>query len=564
LLALFSLTATPVTALAGTASAPPRSSSVEEYQHVDAGNDGSLTLRANAPPAPAIYGTFRHFGIAIPLKQLFTNPFQRIQITYAAETPAGSAVRIDLRASVDGVHWSAWEIDLASGIHATFTKPMFFAQYRATLLSNGRRQPFVRALRLVPERGKAIYTTMSDDQPIAPTWKLRATREGLVGRHTANGHKIKPHDHFVSLPSWRALSPDGTTDYQVRITYNGRSSVAPVYDVGPWNVHDNYWDEQREKFADLPRGWPEDHAAYFDNYNGGRAEKGRVRFPTAVDIGDGVWWDDLGIKGDQATVEITFLWLGRDPLQPPPAEAAPPTAPPPAQAAPPPPPPAQAAPPTAPPPAQAAPPPPPPPAQAAPPPPPPAQAAPPPSAPPPAEAPQSPDPPPAEAAPPTPPPLAQAAPPPPAPPPAPIGETLVDDGMPTFHGQAAITWYHAPGTCGTNETALWTYTTPNPTESENVGRWQPNLPGEAMYDVYVAIPACKVKKPNTNSAHYLVQHRDGTAEITIDQAAMAGTWVLLGRFPFRAGDGGFVELRDVAGDAMRALWFDAVKWVPAQ
>ncbi len=518
LLALFSLTAPPLTALAGPASAPPPPSTFDEYQYVDVGDDGSLTLRSDAPPAPAIYGTYKHFGLAIPRKQLFTTPFQRIQITYNTQTPTGSAVRIDLRASADGVRWSAWEIDLASGMHTTFTKPMFFAQYRATLLSNGRRQPFVRDLQLAPQRGKAMFNIMSDDQPIAPTWKLRATREGLVGRHTANGHKIKRHDHFVSLPSWRALSPDGTTDYQVRITYNGRSSVAPVYDVGPWNIHDNYWDEQREKFADLPRGWPEDHAAYFDKYNGGRSEKGKVRFPTAIDIGDGVWWDDLGIKGDQATVEITFLWLGKDPLQPAPAEAPPP--------APVPPPPAAPAPP----------------------------------APPPAEAPPpAPPPPPAEA---TPPPASPPAPPPAAP--APIGETLVDDGMPAFKGQAAIKWYEGPHKCGTNDHALWTYTTPNPSESENVGRWQPKLPSEAMYDVYAAIPACKVKKPNTNSAHYLVQHRDGATEIVIDQTAAAGKWVLLGRFPFRAGDGGFVELRDIAGDSLRTIWFDAVKWVPAQ
>jgi hypothetical protein len=39
--------------------------------------------------------------------------------------------------------------------------------------------------------------------------------------------------------------------------------------------------------------------------------------------------------------------------------------------------------------------------------------------------------------------------------------------------------------------------------------------------------------------------------------------VLLGRFPFSAGEGGFVELRDVADDQMRTIWFDAVKWVRA-
>jgi hypothetical protein len=39
--------------------------------------------------------------------------------------------------------------------------------------------------------------------------------------------------------------------------------------------------------------------------------------------------------------------------------------------------------------------------------------------------------------------------------------------------------------------------------------------------------------------------------------------VLLGRFPFSAGEADFVELRDVAGDQMRAIWFDTVKWVRA-
>ena len=87
------------------------------------------------------------------------------------------------------------------------------------------------------------------------------------------------------------------------------------------------------------------------------------------------------------------------------------------------------------------------------------------------------------------------------------------------------------------------------------------LPSEALYDVYVAIPGCDNGHRNTISARYLVQHRDGTQEITINQAAAAGTWVLLGRFPFAAGDGGFVELRDITGDSMRTIWFDAVKWV---
>jgi hypothetical protein len=132
----------------------------------------------------------------------------------------------------------------------------------------------------------------------------------MVGYRTANGHVIRPRDRFVALPSWRNLSSKNGREYQVRITYKGRSAIAPVFDVGPWNTHDDYWNPNRERYQDLRRGWPQDHAAYFDGYRGGVAEKGRVTFPTAIDIGDGTWWDDLQITSGRAQVEVTFLWLG--------------------------------------------------------------------------------------------------------------------------------------------------------------------------------------------------------------------------------------------------------------
>lgn len=154
--------------------------------------------------------------------------------------------------------------------------------------------------------------------PVAPTFTIHATRLGMVGGRTTNGHIIQPHDHFVALPSPRALCSHGGYEYQVRITYNGRSAVAPVWDVGPWNTKDDYWSEDREMYKDLPRGWPQDHAAYFDGHNNGYAEHGYVRFPTAMDVADGIWWNELGIVGDQAVVDVTFLWLGEDPLAQPP------------------------------------------------------------------------------------------------------------------------------------------------------------------------------------------------------------------------------------------------------
>jgi hypothetical protein len=554
-LALLGNFAAPALARAGTAATLSQPMALAQRSGIQDSSDGSLKLLANAPPAPAIYGSFKHFGFAISPTQRFSTPFRSLQIDYAATTPTGSSVRVDARVSADGQRWSGWEIDLASGASASFELAALFAQYRVTLLAN-TGSPSVRVAQITPLRDPARYTAMADSQPVAPTWKVHATRQGMVGGRTANGHRITKRDHFVSLPSWRSLAPNGTNDYTVRITYNGRTSVAPVYDVGPWNAHDDYWNEQRQRYADLPRGYPEDHAAYFDGYNGGRAEQGRVRFPTAIDVGDGAWWDDLGIKGDRAVVEVTFLWLGSDPLAAPPpappaAEPVPPAAEP-AEPAPPAPAPEAPAPPAepAPPAAEPAP------AQPTPEPPPPATPAPIPATPAPAAA--------AESA------AAETAPPPPEAPapaaepaPAPPVEVLVDERGSNFKGQATIKWYDGPKECGAGGSALWTFTTTNADESENTGRWQPALPDEALYDVYVAIPTCAGRKPNTGSARYLVQHRDGAHVAVVDQAAKAGDWVLLGRFPFSAGAGGFVELRDVTGDSMRTIWFDAVKWVRA-
>jgi hypothetical protein len=63
-------------------------------------------------------------------------------------------------------------------------------------------------------------------------YSVFATREGLVGHTTANGHKIVARDHFVALPSRRGLSARRTGDYSVRVcAANGRCAWAPVWDA---------------------------------------------------------------------------------------------------------------------------------------------------------------------------------------------------------------------------------------------------------------------------------------------------------------------------------------------
>lgn len=149
----------------------------------------------------------------------------------------------------------------------------------------------------------------SGDDRVAYT--IYATREGLVGYTTANKHIIQAHDRFVALPSPRVLNADDQTYiYQVRLTYAGRTVDAPVWDVGPWNISDDYWNPPgvRERWQDLPQGMPEAQAAYQNKYNGGLDQYGRkVTAPTAIDLADGTFWDDLGMTQSN-WISVKYLW----------------------------------------------------------------------------------------------------------------------------------------------------------------------------------------------------------------------------------------------------------------
>ncbi|WP_342664506.1 SH3 domain-containing protein [Longispora albida] len=145
--------------------------------------------------------------------------------------------------------------------------------------------------------------------------RVYATREGLVGKTTANGHVITERDHFVALPSRRGLSSKGGGEYTVKVcTEDGaRCEYAPVWDVGPWNTHDDYWNELREWWCDLPRGLPMAQAAIEGGYNRGKDEFGRtVSNPAGIDLADGTFWDGLGLTSN-AWIIATFLWTSGSP-----------------------------------------------------------------------------------------------------------------------------------------------------------------------------------------------------------------------------------------------------------
>ena len=65
--------------------------------------------------------------------------------------------------------------------------------------------------------------------------RVKATREGLPGETTASGYVIDNVVPFVALPAAKALR----CFVRVSNPANGKSCIAIVLDVGPWNTHDD-------------------------------------------------------------------------------------------------------------------------------------------------------------------------------------------------------------------------------------------------------------------------------------------------------------------------------------
>jgi hypothetical protein len=115
----------------------------------------------------------------------------------------------------------------------------------------------------------------------------------------------------VALPH-KKLKFDG--GFRVRLRRGGHRDWAPVKEVGPWNIRDNYWQSRRyrDMWDDLPRCKPEAEAAYFDNYNRGRDQFGRkVLNPAGVDLTPRVA-RRLGLRKYQnAWIYVRYPWVRR-------------------------------------------------------------------------------------------------------------------------------------------------------------------------------------------------------------------------------------------------------------
>ena len=112
----------------------------------------------------------------------------------------------------------------------------------------------------------------------------------------------------VALPHRRLKERGG---FRVSIRRGEHRTRAPVKEVGPWNLRDNYWQPRRHRdmWRNLPRCTPEAEAAYFHNYHRGRDQFGRkVLNPAGVDLTPRVA-HRLRLKRYQnAWVYVRFPW----------------------------------------------------------------------------------------------------------------------------------------------------------------------------------------------------------------------------------------------------------------
>jgi hypothetical protein len=233
------------------------------------------------------------------------SPTNRVAATVAARLTEGATAGVDVRGLRSSGNWSEW-IPADDG---TAVLPEPARDIQARLVLTGDPGPAATGVTLTALSSVKVEGARAEATPLR--YQVFATREGLPGGTTANGHVIAPHDHFVALPSRRALSPNGRSDYSVRICApNGRCAFAPVWDVGPWNIKDDYWNASREQWRDLPKGTPQAQVAFRNGYNGGKDGFNRkIANPAGIDLADGTFWDDLGLINN-TTVTVDYLWTG--------------------------------------------------------------------------------------------------------------------------------------------------------------------------------------------------------------------------------------------------------------
>ncbi|WP_047871706.1 hypothetical protein [Nocardiopsis sp. RV163] len=301
---------------------------------------GALRLDGDAGHAPGIVARWepqpRHGGLAVFPPQPLDAPADTVDVRVRTEGDPGG-LDTELRGGrADGV-WTEWH-PVGAG-RVTLPHEVARVQLRVRVSGEGTGLTGLRIRPLEddgeppqeggtgePPQDGGVEGPGADDEHAEPfSATLFATRIGLVGNTTANGHRIRENDHFAALPSRRGLAVRGGGEYTVRVCTTGalgpegrggtgnhrpRCAYLPVWDVGPWNTRDDHWNAERETWPDLARGRPQAQAAYTLGHNGGLDGFGRrVRNPAGIDLADGAFRQGLELPTN-GWVRVDYLWTG--------------------------------------------------------------------------------------------------------------------------------------------------------------------------------------------------------------------------------------------------------------
>lgn len=152
---------------------------------------------------------------------------------------------------------------------------------------------------------------------------VTVTYEVFATQYDANtADEVAIPDYCIKFANlgWETCSAGyANPDYDVEIARGSYQDTVWVGDVGPWNIDDNYWnaasdpDRPRRLFGDLPQGYNEARAAYYDDYNGGLDQYGRtVGNPAGLDLAVEMA-DNLGLAYlENDWVDLTFPWESYD------------------------------------------------------------------------------------------------------------------------------------------------------------------------------------------------------------------------------------------------------------
>ena len=249
------------------------------------------TMRDGTETGPAALRGAERQGLLDLGAHQFATPVNRIDAPVTGDVPPGSQVAVDVRGQDADGQWSEW-LPAEPGSPAVLPEPTRTVAVRLAMLApTGSAGPVVRSLEVLADE------VPTGPRTIAPraSYRVFATREGLVGGVTANGHRIsaeRPVRRAALAP--RALAERARRLQRARL--RRRPGAAPPCRCGtsgPGTPRTTTGTRRTSassgrtcrRAARRPR--PRSRTSY----NGGRDGFGRqVKNPAGIDLADGTFW----------------------------------------------------------------------------------------------------------------------------------------------------------------------------------------------------------------------------------------------------------------------------------